>query len=144
MSENPHVIDPTTGEFKEVLPTQYLQDGQPYSYQEARAAHMRVSVERRRAILAYEEACDNVGAAEKEYRRALAKEMLRQKTMHGATMAEPLAKGEDRIAQLKETLTIAEGKRTAAWQVILTTDGDRTGVTQLVKWSQAVEGWEHE
>lgn len=141
----PHIVaDPTTGELVEVLPTEYIQNGQPYSYQEAKAAAMRVTVERRRAIVAYENACTAVGKATREYRRLLAIEMLKQKAAHGATMAEQLAKGQDHVAEAKEAVIIAEGLRTATYQLILTNDADRTTVTQLTKWSQTVEGWEHE
>jgi len=145
MSTTPQfVVNPEDGELLEVLPADYVQNGQPYSYPEAKAAAMRVTVERRRRIKDYEDACNAVGNATAHYRRELAKEMLVQKSRHGATMAEQLAKGQEHVAQAKEDLIIAEGKRNAAWQLILTNDADRMTVTQLTKWSQSVEGWEHE
>jgi hypothetical protein len=131
------LADPATGELVEVLETSVL-GLQPYDFREAKAAHMRASLERREAVTAYTAAIEELAAAERQYRMVLAQEMLIAKATHGATIAEQVAKGEPRVLEARERFTAAEGLKYAALERIRTCDGDRTGVSQLVKWSEAV------
>jgi hypothetical protein len=130
------LVDPDTGELLEVLDATVI-GLEPYGYREAKAAHMRASRERRDAVKAYTAAIKEVGAAEREYRMVIAQEMILAKEEYGATMAESVAKGSPRALEARERFTIADGMRYAALELIRTCDGDRTGVTQLVKWSEA-------
>jgi hypothetical protein len=131
------LADPVTGELVEVLETSVL-GLQPYDFREAKAAHMRASLERREAVAAYTAAIEELGKAERQYRMVLAQEMLKAKGEHGATIAEQVAKGEPRVLEARERFTVAEGMKYAALERIRTCDGDRTSVSQLVKWSEAV------
>lgn len=130
------LADPATGELVEVLELNVV-GLQPYDYREAKAAIMRSSRERREAVTAYERAIEEVGAAEREYRMTLAQEVLKAKQEHGSTVAEQVAKGAPRVLEARERFTIAEGMKYAALERIRTVDGDKQGIAQLVKWSQA-------
>lgn len=131
------LTDPATGELVEVLPEATL-GLQPYDYREAKAAHMRASLERREIVEEYTEAIKEVAAAERQYRMVLSQEVLDAKRDHGATNAEVVAKGQARTLEARERLTTAEGMKYAVLEKIRTCDGDRVGVAQLVKWSEAV------
>jgi hypothetical protein len=129
--------DQTTGELVEHLPADMV-GLEVYDYRQAKAAHMRASVERRKAQQAYETAIREMAAAERGYRSELAKAMLRAKDEHGATVAESMAKGDEKVLEARERYVIADGMRYAALEVIRNCDGDRQGIAQLVRWSQAV------
>lgn len=131
------LADPTTGELVEVLDADAI-GLTPYDYREAKAAHMRASLERRKAAVAYEAAIRELAAAERNYRTLLAQEVLRKKVDVGATVAEVAAKGEAPVAEARERYVIADGMRYASLEVLRGCDGDRQGIAQLVKWSQAV------
>lgn len=129
--------DQASGELTEYLPTDMV-GLEPYDYRQAKAAHMRASVERRQAAMEYTQAIKELGAAERAYRSTLAKEVMLAKGEHGATNAEVIAKGSQPVAEARERYVIADGMRYAKLEVLRGCDGDRQGIAQLVKWSQAV------
>lgn len=130
-------VDQDSGELVEHLPSEMV-GLEPYDFRGAKAAHMRASTERREAVVEYVAAIREMGKAERAYRTVLAQEMLKAKDEHGATVAEAMAKGTQVCAEARERFTIADGMRYAALEKIRTCDGDRTGVAQLVKWSESV------
>lgn len=130
------LADPDTGEVVEVLETNVV-GLEPYDYRQAKAAHIRASKERREATDTYTKAIDELGAAERHYRMVLSQQMLIAKGEHGATIAEQVAKGTSAVLEARERFTIAEGMKYAALERIRGCDGDRQGIAQLVKWSQA-------
>jgi hypothetical protein len=130
-------MDVDTGEMVEFLPEQ-MNDLTPYSFREAKAAAMRCSSQRRQAVTVYEEAIKKLAAAENEYRKQLALEVLNQKRIGPSTTAEVLAKGEPQVRAARERYTLADGMRYAALEAIRGCDGDRQGVAQLSAWSRGV------
>lgn len=131
------VTDLETGELLEVLDTE-LVGLQPYSFREAKAAHMRASVERRKIVERLKMAVREQGTAEAVYRRELARGILTEKQDLGATVAEAVAKGREEVMDARQRLVIAEGMVRATQEELKGADGDRTGIAQLVKWSEAV------
>lgn len=131
------LADPATGELMEVL-EEALVGLTPYDFREAKAAHMRASIERRQAESEYEAAVEELARAERNYRMTLAQQLMRAKADHGATNAEAIAKGTAEVLDARERYVIADGMRYVKLEKIRRADGDRQGVAQLVKWSQAV------
>lgn len=134
------LADVETGELVEVL-DEYVKDLTPYNYREAKAAAMRSSVERRKAVQEYGDAGDEAARAEVEYRRALAVAITRLRHAGApATGVEALAKGEEEVLEARETLSLALSRRDTARERIRGCDGDRQGVVQLTAWSREVAG----
>lgn len=130
------LIDADTGELAEYLETNVI-GLEPYDFRQAKAAHMRASRERREAVAAYEAAIKELGRTERNYRMVLAQEVLKAKAEHGATVAEQAAKGTPSVLDAREAFVVADGLRYAALERIRTVDGDKQGIAQLVKWSEA-------
>lgn len=130
-------MDIDSGEMVELLPEQ-MNDLTPYDFRGAKAATMRCSSQRRIAVDAYTKAITELAAAENEYRKQLALEVLHQKTIGPSTTAEVLAKGAPKVLEARERYTLADGMRYAALEVIRGCDGDRQGVAQLSAWSRGV------
>ena len=79
----------------------------------------------------------NFAEAEKAYRIALAKEIVRQHADEGVawTVAPDLARGNPEVAELRMLRDVAEGVREASQQQALRAAADRKDLTQLVGWS---------
>jgi hypothetical protein len=132
------LVDPDTGELVEVVEEVVL-DLTPYDYRQAKAAVMRASLERREAEKAYRTAIREKAAAERAYRTVLSSEMLEAKVEHGATMAEAVAKGTQKVSEAKERAIIAEGMVYAALERLRLCTEDRQSLSQLIAWSRQVD-----
>ena len=121
------LVDQETGELVEVIEELMISDLTPYDYRQAKAAAMRASTQRRKAVEEYRGAIRHLAGCEKNYRRELAMEVARQKAIGPSTTAEVLAKGEPAVLKAREAYVLADGMRYAALEVIRGCDGDRPG-----------------
>jgi hypothetical protein len=137
------LADPVTGELVEVE-DRFCHDWVPYDFREAKAAHMRASVERRDAEQEYRDAQQKRATTEAAYRRLLALAVVEAKATHGSTLAVSIAKGREDVAQAKEDALVAEGAVFAARERLTLCSEDREGIKQLVAWSRAVEASSYE
>lgn len=131
------LADPDTGELVEVE-EKFLHDWTPYDYREAKAAHMRASMERREAEKEYRAAQQKKAETEVAYRRLLAQAVVQAKAEHGSTLAVSIAKGREDVAQAKEDALVAEGMVFAARERLTTCSEDREGIRQLVSMSRQI------
>jgi hypothetical protein len=137
------LADPTTGELVEVE-DRFCHDWTPYDFREAKAAHMRASVERRDAEEKYREAQQERAKKEVHYRKLLSDAVVNAKAEHGSTLAIAIAKGDPGVVKAKEEALVAEGL-VFAWRERLTLcSEDREGIKQLVAWSRAVDASSYE
>lgn len=111
----------------------------PYDYQGAKAAIERASVNQRNAEEQIRQAAATLGAAERSYRQALAEEILKLKADGVAmTVAQDLAKGSKRVADLRYARDVADGMKEAAAQAVWRHTADRRELEQLISWSMRV------
>lgn len=111
-------------------------NGQPWSFAEALKASRDAETEQRRVESEVSTAYRQWGRAQNLYAVALARRIFELKTQGIAvTACETLAKGDPRIAELREARDIAEGlketSKVAAWRV----NADRRDVNDLLSWS---------
>lgn len=137
------VIDPTTGEQYEVVDGDLI-GGEPFDYAQFRRASITVSRQHRAAIKKTEETGTRVAECEREYRKQLAIQVARMKELHGATIAEQMAKGVDEVALARENLSVAEAKDRAAMEEVRLVRADRESTQALGFWSREAnsDGWE--
>jgi hypothetical protein len=111
----------------------------PYDFGEAKAAISRAATQQLTAEENIRRAAVTLGAAERAYRQALAEEILRLKAEGVAmTVAQDLAKGSKRVADLRFKRDVAEGVKEAASSAIWRHTADRRELEQLVAWSLRV------
>lgn len=135
--------DTDTGELVEALPGDIV-GTEPYDYAQAKRAVMAATRERRDAERELRDAVERKGRAEAEYRKALAQGILRAKGEHGATVAEAVAKGTDKVADAKAEATIADGLVRAALERLRLCSEDRASLHRLIEWSRQADpdDWE--
>lgn len=136
------LVDPETGELYEALPPD-LVGGEPYDYADYRRANMAASREHREAIRALKDAQAKAAEAERRYREALAKEIVKQKAAHGSTVAPDLAKGEPHVAALREARDVTSGLVDAAKERLRLCQQDRAALQRMGEWSREAnaDGW---
>lgn len=113
-----------------------IHNRQPYTYGEAKAAIARASRDQTEASDYLRETFSRYATTERLYRIELAKEILRLKAAgQPATLALDLAKGDAKIADLRQDRDIAEGEKEAATQRGWQASANRRAMEQLVNWS---------
>jgi hypothetical protein len=136
------VADTATGEILEVLDAD-LVGSEPYDYASFRRMSTTVSREHRATIAETEQTGEALAAAEADYHKQLAVVVARLKVVHGATIAETLAKGEDRVKEAKEARDIAAAKDRAAMERVRLCRADRDAAQAMGYWSREADsdGW---
>lgn len=108
----------------------------PYDFGEAKAAIERASIAQRGSEDHVRQAFKDYAAAERAYRLALAEEIIRLRAdATPATVCQDLARGHQRVADLKYRRDIAEGVKEAATSAQWRHTADRRELEQLVDWS---------
>jgi hypothetical protein len=110
---------------------------QPWDFTEA-VSHARKAAEAQKACeQAVRDASEQLAEAERQYRMALAKEILEQHAAGAAwTVAQDLARGEKRVADLRYARDVAKGVLDAAEQRAWRHTADRKDVLTFSEWSQ--------
>lgn len=115
-------------------------DPRPFSYEAARQAIHIASKQQAEAAQWIVEKADQCATAERAYRIALAKEIVRQHDSGVAwTVCQDLARGDETVASLRAERDVAEGLRESASQLSYKSSADRRELEQLVAWSMKVE-----
>jgi hypothetical protein len=108
----------------------------PWGFNEATTACRSAELEQRRVESEIHDAYKNYARAERIYRVALARHMLELKAAGMAiTACETVAKGDPRIAKLREERDIAEGLKETAKHAAWRANADRRDTTALLDWS---------
>ena len=111
----------------------------PYSFQEAKAAIEKASLRQLDAERQLREAHSASAEAERSYRKALAETMLRLRADgKPASVLADLARGDDKVADLRYRRDVALGIRDAAAQAAFRHAADRRELEQLIDWSRRV------
>ncbi len=111
----------------------------PYSFGEARAAIERASIAQKHAEQAIRDAYREYGAAERAYRMLLAQEILKLRAEgQSITIAQDIAKGERKVADLRFKRDVAMGVLEASKSSVFRMTADRRELEQLIRWSMAV------
>jgi hypothetical protein len=112
-----------------------MTDG-PWTFDEARSASDGAEREQRRVESEVHGAYKNYAHKERTYRVALARRILelRQQGM-AITACEVVAKGDQRIAELREERDIAEGLKETAKHAAWRANADRRDTSDLIRWS---------
>lgn len=119
----------------------------PFDFAQAKAADIRAHDDQTKTENDVRTKARELAEAERTYRKALAAEML---TLHAKgkaiTACYDLARGDERIANLRYLRDVAEGAYEAAKQACYKVSADRRELEQLVDWSQRVapDGQERE
>lgn len=119
----------------------------PYDFDQATALTRQASATQRATEDLLRSTSESFAKAERDYRVALAKEIVRQHADEGVawSVAPDLARGTPEVAQLRMLRDVAEGVREATQQQAWRASADRKDLTQLVCWSMRrdlAEGYE--
>jgi multidrug efflux pump subunit AcrA (membrane-fusion protein) len=110
---------------------------QPYTFPEAVAAARRAAESQRAGEQAVRDAAEQAAEAERQYRRALAQQIV---TVHaeGAawTVAQDLARGAQHVADLRYARDVQAGVLEAAQQRAWRHSADRKDMVQFIEWSK--------
>lgn len=110
----------------------------PLDMDDARKASRRSSQLRRDAEADLRQAINDRAEKEGRYRKLLAKEIVRKRAEHAATLAVDLAKGEDDVRAAMIDFRIAEGMVDAHKERLKTIEGDRSQLKSLIDWSAGI------
>lgn len=113
-----------------------MRQTQPMDFATAIMEHRLASEAQHRAEIFLGQKAKEVADAERAYREALAKMILKKKEDQPATLAKDLARGDPEIALLEYTRIVAEGMREAAQQSIWRHTADRKDLEQFIDWSK--------
>lgn len=114
---------------------------QPYDFVDAVEAHRVASEAQAGCEQAMRDAAEQLAEAEREYRVALAKEIMRQHTAGVAwTVAQDTARGDQTVADLKFVRDVAKGVLGAAEQAAWRHTADRKDTLEFIVWSRLVHG----
>lgn len=110
----------------------------PLEISDARQAAHKASELQRGVEDQIRDASRKLAEAERQYRLALAKEILRLKAQDGVawTACEHIARGEKRVADLRYARDVAKGVLDAAGQQAFRYGADRRDLHRLIEWSQ--------
>ena len=116
-----------------------MSNPQPYDFNEARDAIREASAAMKAAENNRRDASRDLAEKERAYRVALAQEIVRVHADGAAwTVAQDLARGEKRVADLRYERDVARGvldaQETVSWRMT----ADRRDLSALVNWSQRV------
>ena len=111
----------------------------PYDWTEAREAVRQASEAMKNAEQARRDASEDLAAKERAYRVALARKIVEVHAEGAAwTVAQDLARGDKRVADLRYERDVAKGvleaQETASWRQT----ADRRDLSKLIEWSQRV------
>jgi hypothetical protein len=121
-----------------------VRDVRPYDFASAKRAIAHQSREQARAETTLRDAHKELAEKERVYRVELAKEMVRLKSEGtAATVCQDLARGNERIAQLRYERDVQEGVKEAAAQALWKLAANRRELEQLVDWSMRVGAEAH-
>ncbi len=109
----------------------------PYTFSEARTLTHQASAAQRAAEDLLRSTSRAFAEAERDYRVALAKEIVRQHAEEGVawSVAPDLARGDPVVANLRMLRDVAEGVREATQQQAWRASADRRDLHQLCDWS---------
>ena len=114
----------------------------PWDFNEARAAARSASETQREAENARREAAEKCAQAELLYRKALAHKIVELHADGVAwTVAQDVARGDEKVAQLRFERDVAKGVLDAAEQRAWRHTADRKDTTGLIEWSRAVNAF---
>lgn len=110
-----------------------------YDFAEAKAAAARGAAGQLAGEQTLRESRTKLGSAELAYRKALAVQIVTEHA-HGAawTVAQDLARGDEKVAQLRYERDVAEGVYEAAQTASWRHSADRKDVLELITWSRIV------
>jgi hypothetical protein len=112
----------------------------PWSFQEARTAAHQASANQRAGEEFVKEAHKGWAQAEKSYRVALAQRIIELRAAgNAATLCSDLARGDERVAELKFRRDVAEGVKEAAVHAAWRNSADRRDTEAFVDWSKRRE-----
>lgn len=112
----------------------------PYTFAEAVAACRRAAEAQKDGERAVRQAATDLAEKERLYRLALAKQIVEQHADGAAwTVAQDLARGNERVADLRYGRDVAQGVLEAAQQRAWRHTADRKDVLELVAWSRRRE-----
>jgi len=133
------LIDPETGEMVEVAPSDVV-GTEPYDYAQAKRVGLSLTRETRQTLRELEAAGKAKAEAERAYREALSKAILRAKNEHGATVAESVAKGYPEVAEARERMIAAEARERMLLEKRRLHSEDRATFHRWVEWSMGAPG----
>jgi hypothetical protein len=111
----------------------------PYDWGEAKAAISRASIAQKNAEQAVVRAYKDYGEAERAYRMALAKEIVKLRVEgQPVTIVQDLARGAKHVADLRYYRDVAKGVQEATSSAVWRHTADRRELEQLVQWSMRV------
>jgi hypothetical protein len=111
----------------------------PYDFAEAISATQRAAKAQKGAEQARRDAARDLAGKEHAYRLALAKKILEAHADGVAwTVAQDIARGDDRVAQLRYERDVAKGVLDAAEQRAWRHTADRKDMTEFIQWSRMV------
>lgn len=118
-------------------------DARPYDYEGAKRAVARGSRDQGEAAKWTQDAAADFAQAEKNYREALAIEMVTLHDKQGVawSAAGDLARGDGKVAELRRKRDVAQGVKEAAEQRAWQASANRRSLEQLVDWSKRVNAW---
>lgn len=116
-----------------------IRDTRPYDYAGAKRAIARASHDQRSAENTIKDAARDLAEKERAYRKALAVEITTLRAGgSAATTAADLARGDEKVANLRYSRDVAEGVYEAAKQAVWRHTGDRRELEKLIDWSMRV------
>ena len=112
----------------------------PYDFAEAVAAARRAAEAQKAGEEAVRDAAADLAEKERLYRKALAREIVQQHADGAAwTVAQDLARGDEKVADLRYERDVAQGVMEAAQQRAWRHTADRKDVLELIAWSRRRE-----
>lgn len=114
----------------------------PWDFNEARAAARTASEAQREAENARRDAAETAARAELAYRKALAVKIVELHAEGVAwTVAQDVARGDEKVATLRYERDVAKGVLDAAEQRAWRHSADRKDTTEFIEWSRAVNAF---
>lgn len=111
----------------------------PYSFGEAKEAAARGAAGQVAGERALRDSRTKLAQAELAYRKALAVQIVTEHANGAAwTVAQDLARGDEKVAQLRYERDVAEGVYEAAQTASWRHAADRKDVLELIQWSRRV------
>lgn len=118
--------------------------GGPFTFVEAIAAARRAAEAQKDAEQARRDAARDLAEKERVYRKALATQIVQEHADGAAwTVAQDLARGNSRVADLRYERDVAQGVLDAAEQRAWRHTADRKDMGEFIRWSRARELAEH-
>lgn len=120
--------------------TDEVRNPDPYDFADFKRALARSSRDMTAAADFRVECAQKHAEAEQAYRIALADKIVRLHADDGVawTVAQDVARGDERVAFLRRERDVAEGMKDAAEQLSWKSSADRRGVERLGEWSMRV------